>query len=331
MPMTHRQRIESTLAFKETDRLPYSMWMHFPNRDRHPRRLAELSLAYQKKYDLDFIKFMPFGMYSTIDYGMDLNVFPGFVDSPVAQKPVIEKVSDWDNIRYVSGTAGEYAIVLEAQRILFEMMDEKLPFLQTVFSPMTTAVKLSSPQLLVKHIAEDPQRVRKALEIITATTIEFVKATVALGTDGLFFATQMSTKNLIDDKTHDAFVKKYDLEVLNGVKNSTWFNVLHLHGANAMIREVQDYPVQALSWHDRDDGPSMEEVRGYSDKVFVGGLSWGEKWLSKNNEEVVAEVREVAGRSGGKGVILGPGCVIDPSTPEERLELVYRTVLETVR
>lgn len=75
----------------------------------------------------------------------------------------------------------------------------------------------------------------------------------------------------------------------------------------------------------------MEEVRGYSDKVFVGGLSWGEKWLSKNNEEVVAEVREVAGRSGGKGVILGPGCVIDPSTPEERLELVYRTVLETVR
>ena len=40
---------------------------------------------------------------------------------------------------------------------------------------------------------------------------------------------------------------------------------------------------------------------------------------------------EVAGRSGGKGVILGPGCVIDPSTPEERLELVYRTVLETVR
>ncbi len=331
MPMTHRQRIESTLAFKETDRLPYSMWMHFPNRDRHPRRLAELSLAYQKKYDLDFIKFMPFGMYSTIDYGMDLNVFPGFVDAPVAQKPVIEKVSDWDNIRYVSGTAGEYAIVLEAQRILFEMMDEKLPFLQTVFSPMTTAVKLSSPQLLVKHIAEDPQRVRKALEIITATTIEFVKATVALGTDGLFFATQMSTKNLIDDKTHDAFVKKYDLEVLNGVKNSTWFNVLHLHGANAMIREVQDYPVQALSWHDRDDGPSMEEVRGYSDKVFVGGLSWGEKWLSKNNEEVVAEVREVAGRSGGKGVILGPGCVIDPSTPEERLELVYRTVLETVR
>ena len=29
---------------------------------------------------------------------------------------------------------------------------------------MTTAVKLSSLQLLVKHIAEDPQRVRKALE-----------------------------------------------------------------------------------------------------------------------------------------------------------------------
>ena len=47
-------------------------------------------------------------------------------------------------------------------------------------------------------------------------------------------------------------------------------------------------------------------------------------------EEVAAEVRETAARDGGRGVIVGPGCVIDPSTPEERLELVHKTILETV-
>ena len=331
MAMTHRQRVENALALQETDRIPYSMWMHFPNRDRHPRRLAELSLANQKKYDLDFIKFMPFGMYSSIDFGIDLDLFPGYVDAPVAHKPLIENIADWDKIRFVSGKSGEYAVVLEAQRLLFGMMNERIPFLQTVFSPMTTAAKLCSPAVLMKHIAEDPCRVRRALENITATTVEFAKAAVSLGADGLFFATQMSTRDAIDAASHDAFVRKYDFEVLDSVKGSTWFNVMHVHGANAMIREVQDYPVHALSWHDRDDGPSMDEVRTYSDKAFIGGLSWGKNWLGKTNGEVVAEVRETVVRNGGRGVILGPGCVIDPSTPEERLQLVHKTVLETAR
>lgn len=328
MSMTHKQRIENALQLKETDRIPYSLWMHFPNRDRHPRRLAELSLAYQKRFDLDFIKFMPFGMYSTIDYGIDLDVFPGFVNAPVAHKPFVEKVEDWDKIHFVSGTKGEYAIILEAQRILFEMMDERIPFIQTVFSPMTTAAKLATPKLLAEHIKQDPCRVRRALEIIAATTIQFAKATVALGADGLFYASQLSTSDLLDLSTHDAFVRKYDIEILDAIKGSTWFNVLHLHGANTYIREAQDYPVQALNWHDRDDGPSMEEVRKYSTKAFMGGLSWGKNWLGKKDEEVVAEVKEVSSRNGGRGIILAPGCVIDPSTPDQRLGLVQKTVYE---
>ena len=154
---------------------------------------------------------------------------------------------------------------------------------------------------------------------------------MAAGADGLFFASQFSTSDLLDMPTHEEFVRKYDMPILDAVKDRTWFNILHLHGANTYIRELQDYPVQAFSWHDRDDGPSMEEVRRFSNKAFVGGLSWGNKWLTKSNAEVRAEVVEVAARNGGRGVILGPGCVIDPSTPEERLELVHKTVLETAK
>ena len=106
----------------------------------------------------------------------------------------------------------------------------------------------------------------------------------------------MSTRDAIDAASHDAFVRKYDFEVLDSVKGSTWFNVMHVNGANAMIREVQDYPVHALSWHDRDDGPSMDEVRTYSDKAFIGGLSWGK--MVKTNVEVCAEVRETVAATG---------------------------------
>lgn len=324
--MTHRQRIEAALAGSPTDRIPYSMWMHFPNRDRHPRRLAEITIAKQREYDLDFIKFMPYGMYSTVDYGVDLDVQPGFLEAPLQHEPLVKTAEDWGKIRFVPGTEGEYAIVLEAQRILFSMMDERVPFLQTVFSPMTTAAKISSPESLVQHLREDPVRVHRALEIITATTIQFARATVGLGADGLFFASQMSTRTLLDEATHAEFVKKYDLQVLNAVRASTWFNVIHLHGADVMLREVQDYPVQALNWHDRDDGPSMDEVRTYSDKAFIGGMSWGKNWIGKTDAAVSAEIRDVAARQGGRGIILGPGCVIDPSTPAARLGLVRKEI-----
>lgn len=326
--LTHRQRIENAIAMKENDRTPYSMWMHFPNRDRSPRRLAELALRDQKKYDLDFIKFMPFGMYTTIDLGVDLDVFPGFEKAPVQHEPIIKDAKDFDRLRPVSGTRGEYAIVLEAQRIVMENMTEHVPFLQTVFSPATTLAKICSPAALTKFMDEDPARVHRALEMVTDTTLQFVRASMALGADGFFFATQLSGRRTMSTEHHQEFVRKYDLQILNAVKNDTWFNVLHMHGAEVRIDEVQDYPVQGLSWHDRDDGPSMDEVRKYSTKAFVGGLSWGENWLTKTEAQVVAEVREMCGRP---SVIVGPGCVIEPHTPEKYLELVHKTVLESAK
>lgn len=326
--LTHRERVRRALNFQETDRTPYSLWMHYPNRDRHPRRLAELALSDQRKYDLDFIKFMPYGMYSTVDFGMDLDVLPGFEEAPVGHDPIIKSVDDWDRIRPMSGIDGEYAIVLEAQRLLFSMLEERIPFLQTVFSPMTTALKMcSGPDALVSHLREKPHKVHRALEIIAETTKQFARAAVDGGADGVFFASQMSSRSIISKDEHDSFVKPYDLDVLDALSSRTWFNVMHLHGADVMIEEVQDYPVHALSWHDRDDGPSMDQVRSFSDKAFVGGLSWGKNWLDKTDEEVASEVKEVAGRHGGKGIILGPGCVIDPATPVERLELVHRLVM----
>ena len=322
---THKQRIENAIAMKENDRTPYSMWMHFPNRDRSPRRLAELAVGNQKKYDLDFIKFMPYGLYSTVDMGADLDVFEGYLKAPVLHEPVIKTAADWDKIRPVCGTRGEYAVVLEAQRIAMEMMDEHIPFLQTLFSPATTMAKLCSPKTRVEHMRTAPEKVHRVLEMITDTTIQFAKAAVALGADGFFYATQLSGRAAMETAEHEEFVKKYDLQILNAVKDCTWFNVLHLHGAQVRIDEMQDYPVQGLSWHDRDDGPTMDEVRKYSTKAFIGGLSQGENWLSKTEDQVAAEVREMCGRP---GVIIGPGCVIEPHTPEKFLRLVHDTIVK---
>ncbi|MDR1626370.1 MAG: uroporphyrinogen decarboxylase [Spirochaetia bacterium] len=329
--MTHKERIENALAMRETDRLPYGMWLHFPNEDRMPVRLAELTLRYQRELDLDFVKYMPYGMHSTIDWGSQLNLFPGFDRIPEPRNWPIQKPEDWDRITPKSGTESEYAVILESQKLFRRMRREVVPFVQTVFSPMTTAAKLASADTLIKHLRECPEKVKRGLEVITETTIEYAVAAVEQGADGIFFATQMSNRK-ITAKEHADFVKAYDLPVLNAVKGKSWFNMLHIHGADTWFGELLDYPVQAINWHDRDDGPAMGEARKLvKDKAFIGGLSHIKTLPKGTEDEIKAQIEDTWNRGESRGVILAPGCGALPATPLDRLLFVSKCVRETAR
>jgi uroporphyrinogen decarboxylase len=328
--MTHRERIENALAQKDVDRLPYSLWMHFPNRDRLPVRLAELSLHYQQELDLDFVKYMPYGMHSTIDWGSELELFAGFETPPVAHNFPLQKPEDWDKITPRRGTASEYAVILESQRLFREMRREVVPFVQTVFSPMTTAAKLASEPTLIEHLRLCPEKVKRGLEVIMETTMQYASAAVAEGADGVFFATQMSTRKITAEE-HVDFVKAYDLPILNSLRGKTWFNILHIHGADTWFDELLDYPVQAINWHDRDDGPSLEEARKRApDRALIGGLSHLHTLADGTDAELRAQIEDTWG-NGRPGIILGPGCVASPRTPMERLRFVQECVKATAK
>ena len=67
--MTKRERIQAALQRKPVDRPPVSFWRHFPEIDDNPLALAEALLAFHTRYDLDFIKVMPTGVYCVEDWG----------------------------------------------------------------------------------------------------------------------------------------------------------------------------------------------------------------------------------------------------------------------
>ncbi len=68
--MTRFERLRVAFDGGPVDRIPLSFWQHFPEHDAHPRTLSEATVAYQQRYDLDFVKLMPTGMYSVVDYGV---------------------------------------------------------------------------------------------------------------------------------------------------------------------------------------------------------------------------------------------------------------------
>lgn len=326
--LSHRERIERALALEETDRLPFGFWRHFPNQDRAPRRLAQLTLELQRKLDLDFIKFTPYGLYSVVDWGVTLDVKGGNVP-PVQADYAIERPEDWRGLRKLSGTEGEYLIVLEAQRIALADMQERVPLVQTVFSPLTTALKLAGPEKLLAHLRDAPASVHAGLATIAETTRRFAVQSLARGADGLFFATQTANEGYLTRAEYAEFAKKYDLVVLEAAKARSWFNILHVHGEKGMFDQVLDYPVQALNYHDREAGPSLAQMRKKTNKCLVGGIAHTTTLVKGTPADIDAQVQDAWKQVKHRGLILGPGCVASLEAPEANVLQLRRSVDKT--
>ena len=326
--LSHRERIEKALAIEETDRLPFGFWRHFPNQDRAPRRLAQLTLELQRKLDLDFIKFTPYGLYSVVDWGVTLDVRGGDVPPVQADYP-IKRPEDWRGLAQRRGTEGEYLIVLEAQRIALCGMHERIPLVQTAFSPLTTALKLAGHEKLLAHLRDAPAAVHAGLAIIAETTRRFAIEALTRGADGLFFATQTANEGYLTRAEYAEFAKKYDLIVLDAAKGRSWFNILHVHGEKGMFDQLLDYPVQALNYHDREAGPPLAEMRKKTKKCLVGGIGHTTTLVHGTPADVDAQVQDAWTQVNHRGLILGPGCVGSLESPEANVLQLRKSVEKT--
>lgn len=81
------------------------------------------------------------------------------------------------------------------------------PILQTIFSPFSVARKLAGPELIAETMARDPQRLHAALDVIATTVGRYARACLEAGADGLFFASQAATPDVLSPEAHHTFVE----------------------------------------------------------------------------------------------------------------------------
>lgn len=334
--MNRVERIEAVIAGKPADRIPASVWMHFSDVDQDPRMLAEAQAAFNEKYDFDFIKLMPFGLYSVQDWGTQVRFFCRKGEEPIVYKDAIGCVPDYRNLKTLDPRHGTYGKQLELVEHMSRVVPPKTPYIMTIFSPLTTLSKLAGRRM-ADDLKNEPDAVKAALGVITETTISFVNECIKAGAYGFFFATQTATRNLISDKEFREFCEPYDLAVINAFSKKTMFNIVHIHGDNIMFEEVMRYPIDCINWHDRNTEPSLGEARQMTDKCFVGGikeapyfegrvLKYSSVLAEHTPDEIKAHVREAIASVNGKGIIIAPGCVADPKTPKENLFAVREAV-----
>lgn len=319
MDMTARERVLAALAGDAVDHSPISLWRHFPEKDQSAEDLAASTLRWQEMLDLDFIKLMPPGDYATIDWGAksEFQGAPGGTRETVHYP--IQTADDWLKIKPVPVDRGFNAHVVDACRLVREGVGPDVPMLQTIFSPLTICNKLSNG-LVIDHLRSDPEKVHEALAAIRDVTVEMTKASLNAGADGVFFASQCATSDLVSREEYDGFGVTYDEPVLAAAREAgSIFTMIHIHGENTFFDLMAGYDGHAINWHDRRVGPSIEDVlRDYPDRAAVGGID--EKAVATmTSGEVTAQVRDARAQAQDRRLLVGPGCVALVATPEANL------------
>lgn len=321
--MNHRERVLACLAGEDVDRPPASMWRHFYAEETAPDTLAEAMLGFQREYDWDFMKVNPRASYHAEDWGLAMRT--GSDGSPEPVSWPVREAADWARLEVLDSSSGVLGEQLTALRLIGDGLGGEVPFLMTVFTPLSIAARLvPSEETFMRHLREHPDYVRHALEIVTETFSRYTEACLDAGANGLFYATtSWATTDSMTLDEYDDFARPYDLRVLEAASGAE-FNLLHVCRDNNMLAELGDYPVHAFNWDARGEGNfSLEEGRReLAPRVVVGGLPHKEGLVDVTPGDLACEVASTTGAMGSGGWMLGTGCTFPPATPEANVRAV---------
>jgi len=84
--------------------------------------------------------------------------------------------------------------------------------------------------------------------------------------------------------------------------------------------------VHAVNWHDRVTPPALGDAQRRFAGAVVGGLNENVTLRAGPVEAIKAEVDDTIRQTGGRGVMVAPGCVLPLDIPDEHLEAVVTAV-----
>jgi uroporphyrinogen decarboxylase len=314
--MNKRERLEAAIAGQGVDRVPVALWRHFPGDDQDPRDLAAATIAFQQRWDFDFVKVTPASSFQIKDWGVQ-DEWRGNTEGTrqYTVRP-IQRAADWLNLKVLDPRSGALGTQLKCLKMIVEALPDA-PVVQTVFSPLAQMKNLAGERLLI-DLRQNSAEFKAALETITQTTLAFVREIASTGAAGIFYAVQHATSNLLSAAEFAEFGREYDLRILETAKDY-WLNVMHLHGDNVYFDAVADYPLQVWNWHDRETGPSLKDGLARISGAACGGIARDSVMLCGQPGDVRRQVADAIAQTNGRRFMVGTGCVTMIPTPEANI------------
>ncbi|HUY74291.1 MAG TPA: uroporphyrinogen decarboxylase family protein [Candidatus Dormibacteraeota bacterium] len=326
--MTGRERVEAAIAMGVADRPPVGAWGHTYREEWSPEALAAITVGRARQFGWDFVKFQPRASCFAEAFGSEYRPSGHRMRAPVLVREAVPDLESWKNVGLVNRKALDDQV--ESIRLVAKELSPDVPVIQTVFSPITVGGYLvgKSQARVLRELRKNPELVRPALDKIADALADFSRRSVEAGAAGIFYAISgYAGKDVLPEAVYRELVLPYDLSVLKRLPKEAWFNVLHLCGSKLNFGIARDLPVQVVSWSVHNQGnPSLAEGREIVGRAVMGGLGQRASLLYGPPPEVEAEARRAVAETGGRGLVLAPGCSVPPRAKDINLAAMVTAV-----
>jgi uroporphyrinogen decarboxylase len=256
--------------------------------------------------------------------GMDLLKIQYEQTVPTA---TIQHSADWANVPVCSAEHFEPTIRV-VEGLVKAAKGEALAVL-TLYSPFMWAKQTASEEVLTAHLWENPEAVKKGLEIMTENVLTLVRACKKAGVNGFYASTQggesfhYKNSNIFAD-----YIKPTDLTVWDELK-SCEFNILHVcdyEGGYDDLTPFLDYPGQVVNCSLKLDDRTLtpKEASDLFKRPFMGGLERKGALATGTPDQVVAETKALLAQA-PEHFMLGADCTVPGDTSWDNLKAAIDT------
>jgi uroporphyrinogen decarboxylase len=310
--MTGRERVKAAIGMGVADRPPVGAWGHTYREEWSPEELAAITVERARQFGWDFVKFQPRASSFAEAFGSVYKPAGHRMKGPVLVSAAVPDLASWSSVQLVNPKVLDDQV--RSIGIVAKELGPDVPVIQTVFSPITVGGYLvgKSQSRIVRELRKNPELVRPALQRIADALVDFSRRSVEAGAAGIFYAISgYAGRGVMPEAVYRELALPYDVDVLSRLPAEAWFNVVHLCGSNLNFGLAREMPAQVVSWSIHNQGnPSLAEGRKLTDRAVMGGLGQRASLLYGPPAEVAAEARRAVAETGGRGLLLAPGCSV---------------------
>jgi uroporphyrinogen decarboxylase len=316
--MTKRERVIAALRGEPVDRVPFAFWLHNFATENSAAGLAAETVRLLETFDWDFLKPQCRAQCFAEMWGLTF--------TPSRQRAVpytvtgapLGDAADVATLKAVDPRTGALGEQLQALGAIRARIGANVPIIWTIFSPLMVLPYLlrGGREQALALLASDPAAMEHGLSAIADTLAVYARACLAAGADGVFYATNVATRRLMDASACRRFQRPFDLPILHGVEQAS-FNLMHICGEDVWFDEFVDYPVTAFSWAVGPENPSLREGHRRTGRAVVGGLPAKPGIATMTPRAIQERVSAAVAEMDGRWLLLGPDCSINPDTPDD--------------
>lgn len=320
--------MRAALAGEKVDRPPAGAWGHTYKEEWSPERLAAVTVERARNNGWDFVKFQPRATFFAEAFGNQYQPSGHALRGPVLLESAVSGLQDWNRLELIRPEVLDDQV--RALSLVVAELGAGVPVIQTVFSPITVADYLigREKRTLVRNLRQHPEVLLPVLNMIADVLAGFARRSVDAGAAGVFYAISgFATPDAMPNQVYDELLFPIDKRILEGLPEQAWFNVLHLCGSHVNMDVARRLPVQAVSYsiHNRGN-PSLAEAQQLTGKAVMGGVEQRRVLTGGPSVTIERQVRAAISSTGGRRLLVAPGCSVPPRAPSANLRLMMKAV-----